>query len=55
MLVKQEKATNKCVKNMKLVVQEVEQKMNTWEENFHRLDNTISCSCKNFTEEGITK
>ena len=52
-LVKQEKATNKSVKKMKLKVQEGEQKMKTWEENCHRIDKTIALTCTKFVEEGI--
>ena len=43
-LVKQVKPTYTSVKNMKLVVQEAEQKMKTWEENHHRINKAIAIS-----------
>ena len=54
-LVKKVKAANKSVKNMKIVVQDFEQKMKTWEENCHSLDKVVALACTNFAEEGITE
>ena len=52
-LVKQVNPAYTSVKKMKLVVQEAEQKMKTWEENHHRLDKAVALSYINFAQEGI--
>ena len=40
---------------MKLVVQEVEQNKKTWEENHHRIDQSVALDCTKFVEDAITE
>ena len=40
---------------MKTTIQEIEQKVKTWEENRLRIDKAVTLACTNFTNPGITE
>ena len=48
------RVSNKFVHKMKKTIKEIEHKAKTWEENKHWLDATVTLTCNNFTDEGIT-
>ena len=53
-LVKKVRESNNIVNNMNKKVKETEQRSKMWEADKHRLDTTITLTCSNFTNKGIT-
>ena len=48
------KTAHKDIKKMKLEIKEDEQKNMESDENYQRISEVVSLSCRNFEEEGIT-
>ena len=52
-LVNKVNSSHKYVNKMKNIVQEIEHKSKTWEDDKYRIDTAVTLACSIFTDEGI--